>query len=94
MTPERQPSAAGRLNVLRATVTTAVALVSLLALCWIAAAATQLRVPHMFVELFTTAPAGSFRALGDALSGALILGGLTGALVAVFYNLFRFLDRR
>ena len=94
MTSERQPDPASRLNVMRATLTAAAALAALLALCWVAAATIALPVPHKFVELFTTHPAGSIRALGDALSAAVILGGLTGALVAVFFNLFRFAQRR
>lgn len=56
------------------------------ALCW-AAAALGIPASHLFVSLFTAAPAASLEALWTGGICALVAGGLAGALIAIFYNL-------
>ena len=81
-------------NVARVTAATGVTLAVLFFLCWIFAAASDLRFPHMFVELFTTAPVQSGAALGEGLLWSFVGGAIVGVLESIFYNLFAILGRR
>jgi hypothetical protein len=77
-----------KLNVWRCTATGAAVLLSLFVLCWIGAALSDLRLSHMFIQLFTTAPVDSVVALVEGACWSLIFGAITGTLFALFYNLF------
>lgn len=79
-----------RLNVARCAFTGAAVLIVLFVLCWTTAAAGVLNASHAFISLFTPAEVSSFAAL---IEGALWALGF-GALVATFYNIFRFAGRR
>ena len=79
-----------KLNVWRCTATGATVLLSLFVLCWIGAALSDLRLSHMFIQLFTTAPVGSPAALFEGTCWSLLFGAIAGALFAFFYNLFSF----
>ena len=62
-------------------------------LCWVGAAIGMAGVSHIFVALFTTAPAASTAALAIGLCWSLIFGTLSGALIAFSYNCLGFLGR-
>lgn len=68
--------------------------VVLYALCWIAAAAGLSAASHLYLALFTTAPLASIAALAQGVCLSMIFGGVTGALIALFENLFAFLAPR
>jgi hypothetical protein len=72
--------------------TGAAVLVVLFLLCWLAAAFTSLTVSHMYISLFTVAPISSAAALIAGLCWSMFFGAVTGALVAVFFNLLAGLD--
>lgn len=78
----------------RSTAAAAVTLAVLFFLCWAIAAVSDIRFSHMFMELFTLAPAQSGAALGEGLLWSFLTGAVVGALGSVFYNLFAFLGRR
>lgn len=83
-----------RLGVVRSAAATGTALAILFALCWAFAAASDLRLTHMFLELFSSQPPRSAAALGEGILWSLVAGAVTGGLVSWLYNLFAFLDRR
>lgn len=82
-----------RLSILRCALTGAVVLGVQFAACWAAAAAGFTGGSHMYISIFTLAPAASVAALGVGLFWSAVFGGLTGALVAVAYNAFDFVQR-
>ena len=85
----------GKLSALRCGLTGAVVLAILFAVCWAAAAAGLFSASsHMFVSLFTLAPAASAAALAVGLCWSLVFGALTGALIAWIWNGFAFVERR
>ena len=91
----QHPSTRGpQFSVLRAAVASSASFVVLFMLCWLAAAVSGLRLPHMFVQLFSAAPVPSAASLGEGLGWSLVAGATAGALVSGFYNAFAFLDRR
>jgi hypothetical protein len=81
------------LGVLRCTATGAVVMGVLFALCWAGAAAGVLNSSHMYVSLFTLEPIASASALAVGLCWSLVFGALAGALVALVYNAFDFIER-
>ena len=83
-----------RLNPLRCAATGAVALAILFAICWAAAAAGYSGGSHMYISLFTLAPAASLPALGVGLCWSLLFGAASGLLIAVVYNALAFVERR
>jgi len=83
----------GRLPVLRSAAAVAAALGAVFLLCWLGAAIGWLNASHMYVAIFTVEPVGSVAALATGLCWSLVLGGLGGALVALAYNAFSFLER-
>ena len=83
----------GTVNILRYTLAGAGTLFALFALCWIATAAGDLRLSHMFIELFTAQPAASGAALLEGLMFSLLFGAASGFLVAANYNLLGFVER-
>jgi hypothetical protein len=80
------------LSVIRLTITGAVSLASLFVLCWAGAVATDVRLSHMFIELFTMAPIGSVTALAEGACWSFLFGALSGLLISFTYNLLSFLD--
>lgn len=83
----------GRLPVLRSSVAAAATLGMVFLLCWIGGALGWVTASHMFVALFTVAPAGSVAALGGGLAWSIVFGALGGALIALAYNALAFLER-
>lgn len=81
-----------RLGWIHCAATGAAVLVVLFLLCWLAAAFTSLTVSHMYISLFTAAPISSVAALIAGLCWSMLFGAVTGALVAVFFNLLAGLD--
>lgn len=80
-------------NTLHYTLAGAGTLLALFALCWIATAAGDLRLSHMFIELFTAQPVASGAALLEGLAFSLLFGAASGFLLAVNYNLFGFVEQ-
>jgi hypothetical protein len=83
----------GRLPILRSSATAAAVLGAIFLLCWVGAALGWLSASHMYLALFTSAPPASLAALGAGLGWSIVFGGLAGALVALAYNAFSFLER-
>ena len=81
------PSGPARLNAVRCGLTAAVALAALFVICW-AGAAMNFTASHMFISLFTVAPAASLTALAAGICWSLVFGGLTGVLIALAFNAF------
>jgi hypothetical protein len=82
-----------RLSATRCALTGAVVLVILFAACWVAAAAGLAGGSHMYISIFTLAPVASLAALGVGLCWSVVFGAATGALIAVAYNAFGFIER-
>ncbi len=82
-----------RLPLVRCAAAGAIALGALFVLCWIGAALGWANASHMYISLFTLAPAGSTTALGVGLCWSLAFGGLAGALIALAFNALSFLER-
>ena len=82
------------INVGSTTAAAAVTLAILFFLCWTIAAVSEIHFSHMFMELFTDAPARSAAALGEGALWSIITGAIAGALGSAFYNFFAFLGRR
>ena len=82
------------LSLSRCAVTGGLTLALVFALCWVAAAAGYLPGAHMFVSLFTAQPVASTAALGLGLLSSLGSGLVVGAIWALIYNAFAFLERR
>jgi hypothetical protein len=83
-----------RLGIMRCALTGATVLAVLFALCWLLAVFNVAGASHMYMGLFMAGPSGP---IGTLLFGVIcsgVAGLLTGALVAVSYNLFAFVDRR
>ena len=83
----------GHLHVVRSSAAAAATLGAMFLLCWIGAALGWLNASHMYIALFTMAPAASLAALAAGLCWSLVFGGLAGAVVAVAYNALCFLER-
>lgn len=84
-----------RMSLLHAIAVGAAVLGFLFVLCWAGEALGFVPATHRFVSIFTGTTEGSTsEALVKGLPWAIGIGALTGALVAVFSNLFQFLDRR
>lgn len=90
-TVSRQPAQA--LSVSRCAVTAGLTLAIVFAICWAGAAAGVLPRSHMFISLFTDQPVDSAAALGFGLLAALGSGLGSGAIWALIYNAFAFLQR-
>ena len=83
-----------KLSISRCTLTGVAVLAVQFAACWAAAAADFFGGSHMYISIFTIAPVASLTALGAGLCWSIIFGGLTGALIAIAYNAFGFLEGR
>jgi hypothetical protein len=83
-----------RLGYLHVMAVGAASAAALYALCWIGAAAGFSAASHLYLSLFTTAPPASTAALAEGVCLSVLFGAVTGALVALFGNLFAFLAPR
>lgn len=81
------------LSLSRCAVTGGLTVASVFALCWAAAAGGFLPGAHVFISLFTAQPAESNAALGVGLASSLGSGLVVGAIWALIYNAFAFLQR-
>jgi hypothetical protein len=74
--------------------TGAAVLGALFVLCWIAAVINVAGASHMYLTLFLAGPGGAFGTLVVGGICSVVAGLVVGALVAVSYNAFAFVDRR
>lgn len=81
------------LSLSQCAITSGLTLGLVFALCWAAAAAGYLPGAHMFISLFTAQPVDSTSALGVGLMFSLGSGLVIGAIWALVYNAFAFLQR-
>ena len=82
-----------RINVVRTSLATGVALAVLLVLCWIGAFVPFASPTHSYVALFTAAELHSIEALIEGTLWALLFGLVAGAVLAMAYNLFSRFER-
>lgn len=73
--------AGSRISVIRLSLTGALSILTLYAVCWVATA------NHMFLSLFTVNEVMSPTSLCVGALWAFIWGGFAGAVIAIFYNL-------
>jgi hypothetical protein len=64
------------------------------AFCWLGTFIAFFSPTHAYIGLFTDADAQSVQALAEGGLWSLLFGVLSGGVIAAFYNLFAFLDRR
>jgi hypothetical protein len=83
-----------KLSIVRCTLTGAAVLVIQFAICWASAAAGFAGGSHMYISIFTLEPVGSLDALAIGSCWSVVFGGLTGALIAITYNAFGFVQGR
>ena len=82
------------IGVLRLTATTAVAAAAIFVLCWLGTLIPFSSPTHALIGLFTQAEMSSMRALAEGTCWSFVFGGLSGALIALFYNMFANLEPR
>lgn len=82
----------GRVSVLRLSLTGAVSMLILYALCW-GGAVMNIAATHRFIGLFADGDVTAFSTL--LIGGCLALAGglVTGAVIAIVYNLLGFTER-
>ena len=84
-----------QLSAMRLAFTGATVAAASFLLCWaVAVFAPGARATHMYIQLFTPADVASTKALIEGLCWSLVVGLITGALVALAYNLSAALERR
>ena len=83
-----------KLGVARFAATGALTALAFYILCWIGALLPLGYVSHMYLQLFTSADVTSIVALAEGGFWSLVFGLVAGALIALFFNAFAFLDRR
>jgi hypothetical protein len=75
------------INVFALGVATSVTLVVLFALCWIVALALpSLGLSHGWINLYTTAPVSSVRALIEGIVWSVVFGWIIAAVLGATYN--------
>jgi hypothetical protein len=82
-----------RLGVARATVTGAIVAPLFFALCWAGAFLPVGPGTHLYLRLFTDAPASSAAALIQGICWSLVFGAVAGFLLSIIYNGLERLDR-
>ncbi len=87
-------SASPRVGLFHFAATGAASAAVLYAFCWVGAALGWSAASHLFLSLFSTGPATSWAALLQGVCLSIGFGGLAGALIAAFANLFGFLAPR
>ena len=82
-----------RIGVFHLAATVSVAAAVIFVLCWLGTFVRFTRPAHAYIGLFTLADIRSGVALIEGILSSLLVGGLSGGLVATFYNLFSGLRR-
>lgn len=82
------------LGVFHCTLTGAAVLAVVFLLLWFTEALADARASNSLLTLFTQQSLLSPAAIGEGIATAVVVGGLFGALVAIFFNLFGALMRR
>ena len=83
-----------RIGVLRLAATLGVAAAAIFLLCWLGTFVPLSSPTHAYIGLFTQAGPGSERALAEGICWSFVFGALSGAAIALFYNLFANLEPR
>ena len=83
-------AAESKQNFWRCVATGAAILASLFVICWIGTMVSNLRLSHMFIQLFTTAPVDSGVALLEGVCSSLVFGAITGRPVRTLLQLVQF----
>lgn len=89
-----RPTAMHKLAVLRLALTGAITAAVVFFLCWLGTFVPFLSPTHAYLALFTPAEIGSGEALTEGLCWSFLFGGLSGAVLAVVYNLLGGLERK
>ena len=82
------------LDVLRFSLTGALAAGIFFILCWSGAQFAFGSVTHRYLSLFTDAEISSGTALVEGVCWSIAFGLIAGAVIALIYNALAFLDRR
>ena len=93
MTVNCSDSSERKLSVVRAALTSSIALGVLYGLCWLVAMVAGGATGHMYLELFTSFETNPFMALLEGLVWSWVLGSLAGSLIALIYNALVALER-
>jgi hypothetical protein len=84
-----------RLGLFHCTFTGALVLGAIFLLCWASAAIADAPASRAFIGIFTQGSLGlPPRALAQGLTWSLIAGGVIGALIAFWFNLYAIVSRR
>jgi hypothetical protein len=83
-----------RLDVLRLAVRGAITAAVVFALCWLGTIVPFSSPTHAYISLFTPAEISSGAALAQGLCWSFLFGGLSGAVLAIVYNLLGPLERK
>ena len=83
-----------KISTLRLAVAGAFSLTLLFVLCWLGAVIVPEGPSHLFISLFTAAPAASFAALLVGSCTSFFTGTIGGLLLALTYNLTAGLERQ
>lgn len=93
VSPALQRRSTAQLNVLLVALTTSLAIVAFVLICWIGVRLGLGPGTHMFISVFSDADVGSTAALIAAISWSFFGGGLIGAIFALIYNALAGLNR-
>lgn len=77
-----------RIGIFHLAATSGVTAIVIFILCWLGTFIPFSSPTHAYVGLFTQAEMQSGAALVEGGLWSLLLGGLSGGLIAVFYNMF------
>ncbi|GAA3908477.1 hypothetical protein GCM10022276_28510 [Sphingomonas limnosediminicola] len=83
-----------RLDVLRLALTGAITAAVVFALCWLGTLVPFSSPTHAYIRLFTPAEISSDAALAPGLCWSFLFGGLSGAVLAIVYNILGPLGRK
>ena len=83
-----------RLDVLRLAATGAITAAVVFAFCWLGTLVPFSSPTHAYISLFTTAEISSGTALAQGLCWSFLFGGLSGAVLAIVYNLLAPIGRK
>ena len=82
-----------RIGVFHLAATGGLAAAIVFEICWLGTAISFANSSHAYIGLFTLADIQSETALLEGSLWSLLFGGLSGALIAAFYNIFAGLRR-
>ena len=83
-----------RLGPLRLALTAAITAAVVFAFCWSGTLVPFSSPTHAYISLFTPAEISSGAALAQGLCWSFLFGGLSGAVLALVYNLLGPLERK